>query len=857
MANKSLIFTILGVDEASKAFKEVSKSVDETGERLKSFSAVGTKVLAGFPAVALAAGAATAGALTLVGAGVAGAAAVILRNNEQIAASGSNLANNFHTSMQAAAAPLATSFTAALNTVNHAITDLAPQLNNLFAASAPAIQHLTDGVVLFARGAMPGLVTAVRSSEPALQGIQNLMESTGKGVTLFFTNLSKGAQSSGQIMTSAGHIISDFLGFAGSLFAQLSNSGAPAVHALEGFLSQLETTILSLAHGAFPALAAGAAGFISVGSGILTVFNALAPILGPIIGQLGSFAVALKLVDTVSFGQVSTAFTALKSAVGEADGVVGKFKAGISSLGSSGIVPLGIAAAGLSLILGGLGDEQQKAAQAAAQHETRVQNLTDALRQSKGAIDDNVRSLAAKTLSETKVGDSGKTVLEIARESGVSLSQLTDAYLGNADAVAGVNGALDAYIKLQNQGREYDQLGATTETPESIHARELKDLLPGLNSEYATSAQRAKDLAEATGTSAKATGDLTGKIEGAKKATSQWEKDFLTLSDSMAKVSEKGSAVIDILDQMTGKQPDLRVTQQAWDDLMRSITKDTDWDTAKDGVQKLSKGLVDARGEINTTTEAGSKLLGFAQSAQTAFADSAAAMRAAHVPADQMTQKLEAMRKAFVDNAVAQGLPRDAAIRLADAYHLVPNDVVTAFVSPGLLQRIQELGILNYQIVHLPNGQFEVVANTDPARGSLTKLIETYDGRVITLKIVGVGANQTVRNAAGGLPALAAGGWVKGPGTTTSDSVPTLLSNKEFVVPADRAAKYASTLEAIRDGRDPLLSLSTNVGVKPAPFAGPRERRALVSIGTMHVSPNQSPHEIATDLDWMSRGGGY
>jgi hypothetical protein len=43
----------------------------------------------------------------------------------------------------------------------------------------------------------------------------------------------------------------------------------------------------------------------------------------------------------------------------------------------------------------------------------------------------------------------------------------------------------------------------------------------------------------------------------------------------------------------------------------------------------------------------------------------------------------------------------------------------------------------------------------------------------------------------------AAGGWVHGAGTSTSDSIAALLSNGEFVVKADAARHYGPILEAI------------------------------------------------------------
>ncbi|GJE14004.1 hypothetical protein [Methylobacterium longum] len=47
----------------------------------------------------------------------------------------------------------------------------------------------------------------------------------------------------------------------------------------------------------------------------------------------------------------------------------------------------------------------------------------------------------------------------------------------------------------------------------------------------------------------------------------------------------------------------------------------------------------------------------------------------------------------------------------------------------------------------------------------------------------------------------AAGGWVRGPGTGTSDSLVARLSNGEYVVPADIASRHGSILEAMNDNR--------------------------------------------------------
>lgn len=47
----------------------------------------------------------------------------------------------------------------------------------------------------------------------------------------------------------------------------------------------------------------------------------------------------------------------------------------------------------------------------------------------------------------------------------------------------------------------------------------------------------------------------------------------------------------------------------------------------------------------------------------------------------------------------------------------------------------------------------------------------------------------------------ATGGWIYGPGTGTSDSIPAMLSNGEFVIRAKKAREFAALLEAINTGR--------------------------------------------------------
>jgi len=64
----------------------------------------------------------------------------------------------------------------------------------------------------------------------------------------------------------------------------------------------------------------------------------------------------------------------------------------------------------------------------------------------------------------------------------------------------------------------------------------------------------------------------------------------------------------------------------------------------------------------------------------------------------------------------------------------------------------------------------------------------------------------------GSLLGLADGGHVSGPGSSTSDSIPAMLSNGEFVVNADATKKHRAVLEAINTGKVGKFAAGGSVG---------------------------------------------
>lgn len=92
----------------------------------------------------------------------------------------------------------------------------------------------------------------------------------------------------------------------------------------------------------------------------------------------------------------------------------------------------------------------------------------------------------------------------------------------------------------------------------------------------------------------------------------------------------------------------------------------------------------------------------------------------------------------------------------------------------------------------------------------------------------------------GGLK-FASGGFVSGPGSGRSDSVPARLSNGEFVVNAGATSRHRDLLEAINNGRVPMFADGGLVGNLPAITP-----RAAVAGGVTVNVQNNTPAQVET-----------
>ncbi|GAB1581727.1 phage tail tape measure protein [Phyllobacterium phragmitis] len=147
-----------------------------------------------------------------------------------------------------------------------------------------------------------------------------------------------------------------------------------------------------------------------------------------------------------------------------------------------------------------------------------------------------------------------------------------------------------------------------------------------------------------------------------------------------------------------------------------------------------------------------------------------------------------------------------------------------------------------------------LITGTMTAEQALQRLISSLAQAVLQAALLGQGPLAGIFGSGGtsaggiggiigGILGLADGGHVSGPGTSTSDSIPAMLSDGEFVVRASQAKRHRHLLEAINTGRVGAFAEGGSVGT-----AGGLAR----SIGA--TANNTFAPSIAINIEGGSRG---
>jgi len=135
---------------------------------------------------------------------------------------------------------------------------------------------------------------------------------------------------------------------------------------------------------------------------------------------------------------------------------------------------------------------------------------------------------------------------------------------------------------------------------------------------------------------------------------------------------------------------------------------------------------------------------------------------------------------------------------LATSVRQIPGTRFVQIDAPTAKQK-KDLEDLGYVVTTLPNGTVVVSADTGPAEAEIQALMEKE--RTVRINAIVARTAREDKDFQDGMK-KATGGILRGPGTGTSDSIPILASNGEYVVKAKSVAKYGlGLLDSINAGR--------------------------------------------------------
>lgn len=454
----------------------------------------------------------------------------------------------------------------------------------------------------------------------------------------------------------------------------------------------------------------------------MRVQSTLAAAQGQSVGRIGS-ALAVLQTRIPIVGQMSAAF---RAAEGPASGLARSIGVGLggAARGLMGALggPWGVAIAAAGIGLSMLASSQQKAAQAAADHQQRISSLSQALRESNGAITDSVRGAAAQAVMDAKVFDGKARLVDVMEKAGVNARQLTNAYLGQDGGLNALQKSLQSTADANRELIVTSGGGQYTYTQQGVAYAKAAEALGSVKGEMSQAVKDAKNLADATGSGAKSAADSVGPF-------GKFSDAMRRLSDSTADADTRARALHDALNILAGGSVNLSAAEAR---LNRSVLDASD--ALKGGVdhaEGYGKVLLNMDGSLSTVTRNGQKLFDVLQGLSTNSADAAlAAYQFAEANGKSVPEALQAAQKQMqsardsaISTAKGFGLSAEQAGKLADAAGLVPEQVSILLQTAGMDASMAELIAVQQALKATPDNKTVTIATlSNEAREDLKKL---------------------------------------------------------------------------------------------------------------------------------------
>lgn len=356
--------------------------------------------------------------------------------------------------------------------------------------------------------------------------------------------------------------------------------------------------------------------------------------------------------------------------------------------------------------------------------------------------------------------------------------------------------------------------------------------------------------------------ELEELLNGVAKASGMTGEEVLQMFGEVASKAKDAGIEIEVVGdqiEVSGKKSEASVNgAQKYADAMETVEDRTQ--AANDALEEYKAALDEINGTVITQAEAQDRLQEAMNAATEAAAQEGVTLDGTNDASIRFRDSLRRVEEAArtsaeailenggsVDDAAASWqLGRDQVILLLQQMGYAP-DKARAMADSMFGTRDQMLLAfrqISSGIQSIPNRQVSVtlVTETAQAAAQVDRFIWSQSGKRIIVSVQTSSGQPAYSRDGGRTWYMASGGQVRGPGTETSDSVPAMLSNGEYVLRATaaRALGYGRLDAMNRTGRIPHFATGGQVG------------------GSTNVNfPNSMMTELSpTDRALMARGGG-
>ena len=375
-----------------------------------------------------------------------------------------------------------------------------------------------------------------------------------------------------------------------------------------------------------------------------------------------------------------------------------------------------------------------------------------------------------------------REIAEVSQQAGLStegLIELFPEYAAQIDSMAASSG----YAKLSTEELFTAMRGGGLDGVTKNH---IPEIVTGINA-WAEAALAAGGVQADLGATSQANAE---QIAAASKAASDAISAYQGLRDAIQGVNDAQREGANLI--MSEEQ-----ARETWLASLAAVDEQ---------IKKNGKSL-------NETEEKGRANREFLRGLAVDARDVTDAMRDNGAGVDVLNAKMSEQREEFIKTAAKFGIVGAAAQKMADDYGLIPNYVETLMVVEGAKVSKQEAADLNKQLEGLPDAvksEIVTIAHRDGAEeaqraldsippevlkllkidpdtagaAEVQRAIDAVHGKTVTVTVRNITVGGTSAPAMGRTELRAQGGYIRGPGTTTSDSIPAMLSDQEYVLRA-------------------------------------------------------------------------